>query len=170
MQPKAMAKADFITSIVLLAFSIALTEESWRMPRLVDQGINPWSAPGVVPGFLGLILLVLSLWLLFRSIVRGGYRLGWTKQLVQEHALHPGMMRMFTTLGLCVAYGLMLGRLPFWLATFIFVFAFTSIFEWDPELSKGNRKLMLVKAFLLAAGASAVVTISFQYGFLVTLP
>jgi len=78
---------------------------------------------------------------------------------------------MLITLGLCVFYGgILLGRIPFWLATFLFIWAFVGVFEWDPELNKGNRKLMVVKSFALAVAATVVVTVSFQYGFLVTLP
>ena len=62
-----MAKADFITSLVLIVLGIGVVVESWRMPRFTDQGTSIWSAPGVTPGMVGLVLAILGLALLFRS-------------------------------------------------------------------------------------------------------
>ena len=70
-----MVKKDFITSIVLIAFSVSVVVSSYTMPRLERRGIDPFSAPGVVPGMIGGILLCLSLILFIRSLRKGGYRL-----------------------------------------------------------------------------------------------
>ena len=102
MKPTAMIKADFITSVVLIAFSIAYMVESYRMPRLEAQNINPWSAPGVVPGFLGLILLVLGLVLFVRSVFKGGHRLGWTAATARQTFVQPSMFRLGATALLCL--------------------------------------------------------------------
>ena len=78
MQQKNMAKADFVTSIGLSLFGLAILIMSIQMPRYENLGVNPYSVPGVVPGLLGLILLILGLVLLIRSIMRKGYQLGLT--------------------------------------------------------------------------------------------
>ena len=70
-----MVKKDFITSVVLIAFSLSVIVSAYTMPRLERRGIDPFSAPGVVPGMIGLILLCLALILFFRSVRRGGYLL-----------------------------------------------------------------------------------------------
>ncbi len=171
MKPTAMAKADFVTSVVLVAFSIAYIVESYRMPRLEAQNINPWSAPGVVPGFLGLILFVLGLVLLVRSMAKGGHRLGWTAATVRENVAQAGIKRLLITALLCLVYaGFMMGNMPYWLATFLFVSAFTGVFEWNPEASRKRRMLGIAIAVTLGAATAAVVSITFEYGFLVTLP
>ena len=69
-----MTRKDFITSIVLIVFSITIVVMSYTMPRLERRGIDPLSAPGVVPGMIGMVLLCLALILFFRSIKNGGYR------------------------------------------------------------------------------------------------
>ena len=68
-----MVRKDFITSIVLIAFSLSVIVFSYTMPRLERRGIDPFSAPGVVPGMIGIILLILALILFFRSVRHGGY-------------------------------------------------------------------------------------------------
>jgi hypothetical protein len=171
MKPTAMIKADFITSVVLIAFSIAYMVESYRMPRLEAQNINPWSAPGVVPGFLGLILLVLGLVLFVRSVFKGGHRLGWTAATARETFVQPSMFRLGATALLCLLYaGFMMGNTPYWLATFLFVSAFTAIFEWNAQATSGRKARGIAAAAILGAATSAIVSVTFEYGFLVTLP
>ena len=69
-----MARADFLFSLVLIALGLFVTVESWRMPRLAELGIEPWSVPGLVPGLIGVILLALGAVLCGRSVRRGGHR------------------------------------------------------------------------------------------------
>ena len=85
MQQKNMAKADFVTSIVLLLFGTAILIMSIQMPRFEGLGVNPYSVPGIVPGLLGLILLILSLVLFIRSIVRKGYQLGLSSEIIKQY-------------------------------------------------------------------------------------
>lgn len=73
-----MVKADFITSILLILFGAYILYASIQMPRLKEQGVNPWSIPGLVPGFIGFILLLLALVLLLRPIRQGGYKIQMT--------------------------------------------------------------------------------------------
>ena len=49
MKPSGMAKADFITGLVLIVFGALVVEESWRMPRLEYLGVHPLSVPGSCP-------------------------------------------------------------------------------------------------------------------------
>ena len=72
MNDQKMVKKDFITSIVLIAFSVSVIVMSYTMPRLERRNIDPFSAPGVVPGMIGIALLLLSLIIFVRSIRRGG--------------------------------------------------------------------------------------------------
>jgi putative tricarboxylic transport membrane protein len=64
--------------------------------------------------------------------------------------------------------GVLVGRVPFWLASALFVFAFTAVFEWDkgPE----GRMRRLVEAGLLGLGTGVAVMLVFERVFLVRLP
>jgi len=73
MNERDMHKADFITSVVLLTFSITVVWMSIEMPRLENRDINPLTVPGIVPGFLGVVIGIFSLILLERSIRHRGY-------------------------------------------------------------------------------------------------
>ena len=76
MEERNMPRADLITSIILFAFGIAVLVLSIQMPRFEEEGVNRFSVPGIVPGFLGAIVAVLGVVLFIRSIIRKGYKLG----------------------------------------------------------------------------------------------
>ena len=40
-----MVKKDFITSVVLIAFSLSVVVSSYTMPRLERRGIDPFRRP-----------------------------------------------------------------------------------------------------------------------------
>ena len=67
MADQKMSGKDFLTSIVLIVFSTTVIVMSITMPRLERRGIDPLSAPGVVPGLIGAVLLCLALILFFRQ-------------------------------------------------------------------------------------------------------
>jgi len=171
MKPETMTKADLITGLVLIVFGLTVLEESWRMPRLENLGVHPTSVPGLVPGLLAVILLILGAVLTVRSIRRGGHRLGITREGVARSLLEPGNLRLIVTLVLGVGYaGFMIGLMPYWLATGVFAFLFVAIFEWRRDADRRQHIRSLVVAAALAVAASGVVTGVFQKVFLVTLP
>jgi putative tricarboxylic transport membrane protein len=61
-------RADLWFAVVLVALSLAVMVESWRMPRLADQGAHPMSVPGLTPGLIALVLAMLGIALLWRSL------------------------------------------------------------------------------------------------------
>lgn len=165
-----MPRADLITSILLMAIGLGAAIESWRMPRLQQLGVSIYSAPGVVPFLLGIVIAFLALILLVRSLRAGGFTLllsGTGEPLIAG----DGAKRFVMTAGLTLGYALVLvGRLPFWLATSIFVGAFVMIFEWQAGLGGTGftRRAVAVAAFALAVGVS--VSVLFEKIFLVRLP
>lgn len=166
-----MTKADLVTGVVLIVFSLTVIEESWRMPRLAHLGIHPSSVPGLVPGLLGVMLLILGLVLTIRSIKRGGHHFGITSEGLVRTFVEPGNLRLIGTLVLCVVYaGFAIGNMPYWLATGLFVFLFVVIFEWRHDVDRAARVRSLAFAAGLAVATSAVVTWVFSNLFLVTLP
>jgi len=166
-----MTKADLITGLVLIVFSLTLIVESWRMPRLEHLGIHPASAPGLVPGVLGVILLVLGAALTIRSVRRKGYRLGITRESAVQTLRQPGNLRLVATLVLCIGYAaFMIGNMPYWLATGLFAFAFVALFEWRRDADARARARALAVAVILAVAVAWTVTWVFANLFLVTLP
>ena len=165
-----MPRADLITSIVLLAIGLGAAVESWHMPRLQNLGVSIYSAPGVVPFLLGMVIALLGLILLVRSVRNGGLAL--RPAAGQEPTLaSDGARRFAIATGLTLGYAVILvGRLPFWAATAIFVAAFILAFEWQAGLGGRilARRTAAIAAFSLAVGLG--VSGLFEEIFLVRLP
>jgi putative tricarboxylic transport membrane protein len=169
--PSAMVKADFVTGLVLIALGIATVVESLRMPRFEDLNIEPYTVPGLVPGALGAVILLLGAILFLRAARAGGWRLAAGGATRRTWSVDPGSRRLALSLALCLGYaGLLVGRLPFWLATFTFVFAFVVLFEWPLAGSSGKCIRRLLLALVYALAVAAAVTLAFQEVFLVRLP
>jgi len=169
MADRQMARADLVTGAVLFALAVSTLYGSWTMDRLEIRHINPVSAPGVTPGLLSLALLVASLLLIAQSLRAGGASV-WP--LISRDAANPGgLWRLATAVVLCLVYPLVLvGRMPFALATALFVFAFIAVFEWE-ELGEGSSRLrLLAVATIIAVLAGAAVSYVFGHIFLVRLP
>lgn len=171
MKPDTMTKADLITGLLLIIFSLTIIEESWRMPRLEQLGVHPSSVPGLVPGMLGVILLILGAVLTVRSFRRGGYRLGINREGLVRTLLLPGNLHLLVTLVLSIGYAsFMIGNMPYWLATGLFTFSFIAVFEWRPDADRRARVRALAIAAIIAIAVSWIVTWTFANLFLVTLP
>ncbi len=171
MTEKSTAKADFITSLILLAFGIAIVVMSIQMPMATDANQSKFSAPGIVPGFIGAMLSFLSLAMLLRSLKHGGAsdlapKPGAVKRLFAQETT----ARILKTTGLCVAYALLLGKLWFPIPTFFFAFAFITLFEYDFKSAFKPQIRKVIMAFAIALISTALVTLVFQGLFLVNLP
>lgn len=167
-----MARKDFISSIVLIVFSVSVIVQSYTMPRLERRGIDPLSAPGVVPGMVGAVLLCLALILFFRSIRRGGFRIVPGKNDSADHAPHQGAVtRVALTLSISIIYAIgFLGRFNYFLGTALYIFIFICLFEFQSGIPLGKQKKMFLIAFIQAVTASLLVTLVFENLFLVDLP
>ncbi len=171
MKESNMPKADFLMSIVLIVFGITVLVISIGMPRFEEMDINPYSAPGVVPGFLGAIIAVLGFVLLIRSIIRKGYQLDITGRTLKDWIRDDSTRRLLFTLGLCIFYALVLiGFLPYALGTILFIFAFVVVFEYRRGVPPAKQKRMFLFAALTGIIAGMSIWIVFRYGFLVSLP
>ncbi len=153
---------DLWFSALLVVLAAGIVVESWRMPRLEHLGVHPMSAPGLTPGVLGLVLLALAASLLVRSVRQRR----WTADEVADAP--PGTLgRTLATLGLCLGYAIgLVGRVPFWLATALFVMAFVGWFGWERERPMKSA----LTAVVMAVVTSALVTLLFERVFLVRLP
>ena len=163
---KTHARADFWTGLVLIVLGLAAFLACLDMPRFEEREINPYTVPGLVPGMIALVITVLGLLLTLRAIRQRVPK----KDEVQSHAA-AASRRFWLTLGLTLTYAaLLVGRLPFWLATGLFVFAFVALIEWRADRSSAEQARALGFALVYAGIVAAVVTYVFQEVFLVRLP
>ena len=166
-----MAKADFVTGLVLIALGIATVVASLAMPRFEELNVNPYTVPGLVPGALGVIVLILGAALFLRAARAGGWRLLDGTAGEGSGRSHPGARNLALAVVLCLSYAAgLVGRVPFWLATFRFVAAFVAAFEWPHARSHAERLRRLAFAMAFAAVIAAAVSFVFQEIFLVRLP
>ncbi|MBI2564146.1 MAG: tripartite tricarboxylate transporter TctB family protein [candidate division NC10 bacterium] len=166
-----MAKADFLTGIVLVLLSIFILFESWRMPRFEHLKVHPLSVPGIVPAFLGIVIFLFAVILVVRSIRTGGHHVGVSRESLRHILSRPGNQRLLLTAIISIGYaGFLVGRIPYWLATGLFVFAFVAVCEWRRGMPRREYVRLARSAGVLAVVTSALVTWVFQSLFLVTLP
>ena len=166
-----MTRRDFFTALVLVVFGLAVVVESLRMPRFETLGINPYTVPGLVPGVLGGVIVLFGLVMLVRSSLAGGWRIDDSNSEVKIQTSQAGLRRIALTLLLTLGYaGGLVSRLPFSLATTIFVFLFIALFEWQESRTRTQRLRILGFSLLQAVIVAVTVTYVFEKIFLVRLP
>ncbi len=161
-------RADFWFSVAITVLGLGVVAESLRMPRLENLGVHPMSAPGLTPGLIGFVLAGLGVALFLRSLRA---RTAATSAAAPREAgageAATGGRRLLISLVLCLIYAMvLLGQLPFWLATALFVFAFVLIFTWQ----RRKAAQLAATAAVLAIVVAAAVTLLFEQVFLVRLP
>jgi putative tricarboxylic transport membrane protein len=166
-----MARADFLTGVIFILVSLYVLFESWRMPRLEHLQVHPLSVPGIVPAFLAGVLMLFGGVLVLRSARAGGHHLRPSIQATRRLLLQPGNRRLVVTAILTVGYaGFLVGSIPYWLATGLFVCAFVVVFESHRGMSRRECVRLGLAAGILGVATSALVTWAFESLFLVTLP
>lgn len=171
-----MARADFLTGIVLFVLSVAVIYGAWTMDRLELRQIHPSSVPGLTPGLLGIALAFTSALLIVKSL-RGEKPSGGPVEVpIAEPGveLEPDSGAAYRLVGagaLCLLYALgLVGRMPFWLATALFVTTFIALFEWERGRERGGRLRRLAWALFLGLTTGFAVSYGFSDLFLVRLP
>ena len=163
-------RADFWFGLGLLSTGLAVAVESWRMPRLAELNVHPMTAPGLVPGMIGVIIAVLGSILFMRAARAGGWRAP-RRDGAAGPDLSNQIKRFFIALTLCLGYAAgLVGSVPFWAATGAFAFLFTLVFEWRGDRPLAGHVHAIAMAALLAVIVAAAVTYIFESVFLVRLP
>lgn len=160
MDQKQMAKADFVTSILLILLSLfIMTYVLFAFPRFPEWG-GLYSNPGFTPFLLGVTLLLMNLYLLRRSLKRQGHQIRVSREDLKAFLSSDKVHRFFICLGLFALYFLLLGRIPFVLDTFLYLFLSILIF----------RGAGWWAGFIVSTAVSFVVYLIFSRVFLVPLP
>lgn len=153
------------------ALGTAIVVASWRMDRLDDRGINPWSAPGLTPGVVGALMIVLAVVLALQS--RRAPAATDAAAPASAPGSAPGSLgRTLLALALCVGFaGFALGRgLPFAVEAAAFIFVFTTLFSLP--LWRAERRVArgVAQTLAIAVAAAALIAWLFESVFLVRLP
>jgi hypothetical protein len=161
---RATVKADVVTGLIFVALGVATVVESLRMPAFVELHAEPYTAPGMVPGLLGAALALLGTVLSTRAVA--------TLPRAQDgDGADHDWPRIGAAFALCMGYaGILVSRIPFELATFLFILAFILTFElWDERLrARWLRQATIAVA--IAASISFGISYVFREIFLIRLP
>ena len=167
-EPLPSARSDFYGGLALIAFGVTIAVGSWRMDRLERMGVSYFTAPGLVPGVLGVLLTVCGLVLALRAWRQGAF----------DSVQRPAMLlradlltRIGITLVLCLGFSIgLVGRIPFWIAAAIYLFPQIAILQYPDRKANNEVTRGLVVAAAIALAAAGVIAFLFQEIFLVRLP
>jgi Tripartite tricarboxylate transporter TctB family len=164
----ASPRVDLVIAVFCFVFGVAASSLAYRMPTYVSQGGEVYTAPGLVPGLYGTVLALLGVWLGVRAMRRGALNAARAPARETPNRIDR---RLALAAGLCLVFVLgLLGRMPFWLASGIFVAAFTIIFEWQANQRWALRVRQALTAVLLGLVTGLSVTLVFEKLFYVRLP
>jgi hypothetical protein len=163
-------RTDLWIASVFFVFGAAAAWLAFLMPTYADQKGQIYTAPGLVPGFYGIVILLLSIWLAVRAVRQGALRPpGEATAAGQPAGTSDLRLALAAALGLVFVVGL-IGRVPFWLAAAMFVAMFTILFEWRSGEPWAPRARRIGEAVLLGLVTGAAVTLVFEKVFYVRLP
>ena len=138
---------DFMSSAVIFILALYVLFEGYNI--YTKSGKLLYLSPALIPLMLGTILLVLSIVLFAESLKEGGMQ------------ADPNTMRMLVGVVLMGLYTfVLLGMLPFWLATFLFMLLLMYFLE------AGS----IVKIVVISVLVTGLVIFLFQVCFRVPLP
>ncbi|HZO04271.1 MAG TPA: tripartite tricarboxylate transporter TctB family protein [Burkholderiales bacterium] len=151
-------KSDTVQGAFWIAVGAAIFYASWSMDRLVNLGVKPFSAPGLLPGILGIFIVLLGV----AMLVRG------RKELLET----VEWRRVLLPLGICLGFaaGLVGHGLPFWLAAWVFVAVMIWTLQYRERKAKGELRRLGAVAVSVGLGAGLAIALVFQELFLIRLP
>lgn len=163
------ARADLCGGIFWILLGGAIAVASWNMDRLERLGVSFYTAPGLVPGILGVLMVACGAVLAVRALREGALGANQRPALLLE----PGTLRragvtILLTLGFAI--GLVGHGLPFPVAAAIYLFLQIAVLQYAERKAKNEVGRGLAVAALVAVVAASVISALFQYVFLVRLP
>jgi len=176
-----LLSADRIGGLTWVAFGLAVVYGALAMDRLESLGIPLATAPGVVPGLLGIAFIIFGSILLVRHEPGAGD--------IPEPAIPASAAaadavaatargdefdwrRVALSWLLCVTYGgvLLGGGLPYWALTAGFLFLHILLLDETDRVPASPTLRRLVIAALVSPTVATVVMLTFERIFLVRLP
>jgi len=179
-----LISADRIGGIIWVAFGIAVVYGAWTMDRLESLGIPLATAPGVVPGLLGIAFIIFGSILLVRhepganDVPEPSIPAAADATAAADAAAETARgdefdwRRVALSWLLCVTYGgvLLGGGLPYWALTAGFLFLHILLLDETDHVPASPTLRRLVIAAILAPAVATVVMLTFERIFLVRLP
>ena len=170
-EERAPPRSDLKDAIAWMAFGIAVLVGSITMDRLEQQNINPVTVPGLLPGLLGIAMILLGGVMLVRSL-----RLGALSHANPPRTAHQreAARRVWIAIALCCGYAVVLvgHGIPFWLASSIYVTASILVFRRlsaDPAERRLDARAS-IQALVIGVVSSVVTWLVFEQVFLVRMP
>jgi hypothetical protein len=164
-------RSDLEGGLGWVALGIAILIGSITMDRLERQNVNPYTVPGLLPGLLGIMMILLGGIMTLRSWRRGALRLPVPATTADQREQRR---RIGVVIALCMGYAVVLvgHGLPFWLASAIYVTGSMLVLQ---RLSRDENERRLtprvwVKALVIGLGAGVITSVVFQELFLVRMP
>lgn len=153
---------DRLSGIGWMVFGAVIVGHALTMETRDYLGATFLTGPGLVPAMIGAAIATLGLVLFLRATK------GEVVAFIDPEG--AGGPRVLLALGLMLVYAMVLiGRMPFGVATFLFVTAFVFVFNLPAAGARGLA-LLGAKAALTGALVAVAVSFVFQTIFLVRLP
>ena len=166
-------RSDLRGAFVWILIGAIIVIGSWRMDRLEQQGAQLYTAPGLWPGIIGLLIALLGGILAWRSL-RRAHANSWNAAAPDDTVLAP-TSRFALATAMFFGYAVLLvgHGLPFWLGTALFVTIYVFVFRrfdrmsgTSPASARGDVILAVISGVVTAA----VVSLVFENLFFVRLP
>lgn len=166
-------RTDLRTAFVWIGLGALIVFGAWRMDRLEHQGAKLYTAPGLWPGVIGMLLGLLGLILAWRAVTRARST-PWGSAAPDDTALVPAS-RFWLATAMFFTYALLLvgHGLPFWVGTALFVTAFVAVFRRADRIAAGEvpqRRKDYLLAVICGGVTAVVVSQVFEKLFYVRLP
>jgi len=156
------ARSDRLGGPLWVVFGLAVIAGAWKTERMEAQGVRWFGAPGLVPGLLGIAIVVVGLLLTLRawrtSAVAAGEAVDWRV--------------LGVSLLLCLGFaGVVLGHGPsFGVAAGVYLFVHIAYLEWPARRAAGRTLRGLAVAAVTGVAGGVLVPLVFEQIFLVRLP
>ncbi len=166
-------RGELREAFVWIAIGAVIVFASWQMDRMTQQGAVFYTAPGMWPGLVGLVIALLGGVLAWRA-VRRARRASWTAQEPDETDYAPlAQFRLAAILFFAYALLLVGHGLPFWVGTTLFVTVYVFLFRRAERMAgarAGSTRGDAALALACGIGTAVLVTLVFEKLFYVRLP